>query len=102
MQGIYNYIPETQHVSRVYRVAAVLNLQYVLTCNVISPVKYVLYFYISTFHSMCAVPNTAVFCSSLMPCFPGMLFKYCLSYFEMVPVTPIITGITFAFTFHMS
>ena len=31
------------------------------TCNVISPVKYVLYFYISTSHSMCAVPNTAVF-----------------------------------------
>jgi hypothetical protein len=27
------------------------------TCNVISPVKYVLYFYISTFRSMCAVPN---------------------------------------------
>jgi hypothetical protein len=31
------------------------------TREVISPVKYVLYFYISTFRSMCAVPNTAVF-----------------------------------------
>ena len=30
MQSIYNYIPETNHVSRVYRVAAVRYLQIVL------------------------------------------------------------------------
>jgi len=30
MQGIYNYIPETSHVSRAYSVAAVLYLQFVL------------------------------------------------------------------------
>ena len=30
MQGIYNYIPERNHVSRVYSVAAVLYLQSVL------------------------------------------------------------------------
>jgi len=30
MQGIYNYVPETNHVSRVYCVAAVLYLQVVL------------------------------------------------------------------------
>jgi len=30
MQGIYNYMPETNHVSRVYSVAAVLYLQVVL------------------------------------------------------------------------
>jgi hypothetical protein len=30
MQCIYNYIPETNHVSRVYSVAAVLYLQFVL------------------------------------------------------------------------
>ena len=30
-----------------------------------------LYFYISTFQSMCAVPNIAVFGSSLTSCFPG-------------------------------
>ena len=29
-----------------------------------------------------------------------MLLGYCLSDSEMVPVAPIITGITFAFTFH--
>jgi hypothetical protein len=30
-----------------------------------------------------------------------MLLRYCLSDFEIVPVTPIITGITFAFTFYV-
>jgi hypothetical protein len=30
MHGIYNYIPETNHVSRVHSVAAVLYLQFVL------------------------------------------------------------------------
>ena len=60
-----------------------------------------LYFYISTFRSMCAVPNMAVFCSSLTSWFPGMLLTYFLNVFEIVPVAPIITGITFDFTFHM-
>jgi len=30
MQGIYNYIPETNHVSRVYSVSAVLYIKFVL------------------------------------------------------------------------
>jgi len=30
-----------------------------------------------------------------------MLLKYCLGYFEMDPVAPAITGITFASTFHI-
>jgi hypothetical protein len=29
-----------------------------------------------------------------------MLLKYFLNDFEMVPVAPIITGVTFVFTFH--
>ena len=62
-----------------------------------------LYFYISNFRStsMCAVPNMAVFCSSLISCFPVMLLRYFLKDFQMVPVAPIISGITFVFTFHM-
>ena len=32
-----------------------------------------LHFYINTFQSICAMPNMAVFCSSLTSCFPGML-----------------------------
>ena len=55
--------------------------------------KYVLCFYISTFDSVCAVPNMAGFCSSLITCFPDMLPRYCLSDFEMVAVAPIITGL---------
>ena len=50
---------------------------------------------------MCAVPNMAVFCSSLTLCLPAMLLTYFLNDFEMVPVAPVITGITFIFTFHM-
>jgi len=60
-----------------------------------------LYLYVSTFRSMSAVPSMAVFCSSLTSWFPGMLLTYFLNDFEMVPVAPIIAGITFVFTFHM-
>ena len=60
-----------------------------------------LYFYISTFRNMCAVPNMAVFGSSLTSCFPGILLTYFLNDFEIVPVAPIVTAITFVFTFHM-
>jgi hypothetical protein len=42
-----------------------------------------------------------LFCSSLILCLPGTLLRYCLSDFKMVPIVPIITDITFAFTFHM-
>ena len=38
----------------------------------------------------------AVFCGSLISFFPAMLLRYLLSDFEMVPVAPIITCITFA------
>ena len=60
-----------------------------------------LYFYISTFRSMCAVSHMAVFCSSSTSCFPGMLLTHFYNDYEIVPVAPIITGITFVFTFHM-
>jgi hypothetical protein len=50
---IYNYIPETNHVARVHSVASALYLQSVVsTCNVISPKKYVLHFYTSTYSQM--------------------------------------------------
>ena len=37
MQDIYNYTPETNHVSRVYCVAAVLYLQFVLHVMLLRP-----------------------------------------------------------------
>ena len=48
MQGIYNYIPEANHISRVYGVATVLWLQY-LVHEMLFPMFNVLYFNISMF-----------------------------------------------------
>jgi len=50
---------------------------------------------------MCAVLNMDDFLISLISRHPGMLLRYCLSDFEMVPVLPVIAGITFDVTFHM-
>ena len=100
MQSIYAYIPETNYVPREYSVVAILLFLFMVLISLV-PVLNLLYFYISTFRSMFAVPSMAVFCSSLTSCFPGMLFTYFLNDFGIVPVAPIITGITFVFTFHM-
>jgi len=100
MQGIYTYIPETNYVPREYSVAAILLLLFMVFISLVSVLN-LLYFYISTFRSMCAVPNMAVFCSSLTSCFPGMLLTCFMNDFEIVPVAPNITGITFVFKFQM-
>jgi len=47
IQGIYTYISETNHASRVYVIQF--------------PMLNVMYFYTTTFRSMCAVSNMAVF-----------------------------------------
>jgi len=100
MQGIYTYIPETNCVPREYSVAAILLLLFMVLISLVSVLN-LLYFYISTFRSVCAVPNVAVFCSSSTSCFPGTLLTYFLNDFETGPVAPIITGIAFVFIFHM-
>ena len=100
MQGIYTHISETNYVPREYSVAATLLLLFMVLISLV-PVLNLLYFYISIFRIMCAVPSKAVFCNSLTSWFPGMLLTYFLNDFAMVPVAPIIIGITFVFTFHM-
>ena len=101
MQGIYTHIPETNYVPREYGGAGTFLLfLFVVLISLVSVLN-LLCFYISTFRSMCAVPNMAVFCSSLTSWFPGMLLTYFLNVFEIVPAAPIITGITFVFTFHV-
>jgi hypothetical protein len=75
MQGIYTYIPETNYVSRQHSVAAILLFLFMVHTS-LAPVLNLLHFYISTFRSMCAVPNMAVFCSPLISWFPGMLFMF--------------------------
>ena len=100
MQSIYTYIPQTNCVPREYSVAAILLLLFTVLISSVS-VFNLLYFYISTSRSMCAVLNMAVCCSSFTSCFPGMLLTYFLNNSETVPVATIITGIAFVFTFHM-
>ena len=100
MQGCHTHIPGTNHVPRGYIVAAILCLLFMVPLCLV-PALALLFFHISTFRSMCAVPNMAVFCISLTSWFPGMWLTYFLNDLEMVPVAPIITGITLVFTFHM-
>ena len=54
----------------------------------------VLYDYSSIFGSMCAVGKMAVFCSSLISCFPVMLLGYFLNDFEICSVALTTIGIT--------
>ena len=72
MHGIYTYIPKTNYVPMEYSFAGVLLLLFMVLISLLS-VMNLLYFYVSTFRSMCAVPNMAVFCSSLTSCFPGII-----------------------------
>jgi hypothetical protein len=75
MQGIYNYIPETNHVSRAYSVATMLYLQFMVHV-IFSHMLIVLYFYISRVQSshLCAVPHITFFnvfhwfCAFLLCC----------------------------------
>jgi hypothetical protein len=98
MQGIHTRIPETNPVPRGYIVASILSLLFMVP-QFLVPALALLFFYISTFRNMCAVPNMTVFCSSLTSWFPGMLLTYFLNDLEIVPVAPIITGITLVFKF---
>ena len=67
MQGIYNCIPETNHVSRVCSIAVILYLQFTCMIRVmLFPMLGVLYFYISSFRSMRVVASMAVLCIVLL------------------------------------
>jgi hypothetical protein len=46
-------------------------------------------------------PIWLIFCSSLILCSPVALLKCFMNDFEMVPVSPVITGIIFIFIFHI-
>ena len=103
MQGIYTYIPETNHVPREYSVSAILSLLFMVPISLV-PALVLLYRTLTLALSevrVCAVPNMAVFGSSFTSWFPGMLLMYFLNDFEMVPVAHIITGIILLFTFYV-
>ena len=48
MQGIYTYIPETNHVPREYNVSAILSLLFMVSISLV-PALALFYFYVSTF-----------------------------------------------------
>jgi len=54
------------------------------------PAVSLLFFYVSTFRSMLAVPNMAVFCTSLTSLFPGMSLTYYYYYYFVVIVVVVI------------
>ena len=65
MQGTYNYVPQTHHVCTVRTAAAVLQLQFMLHVMLLNMLN-VLYSYITTLRSVCALPNMADFCGPLI------------------------------------
>ena len=75
MQGIYTYIPETNHVPREHRVAAILGLLFMVLISLV-PALTPLNLYVSAIRGMCAVPNMDVFCSSLT------YYYYSLNYYH--------------------
>jgi hypothetical protein len=56
MQAFHIHIPHTNQVSRLQSVAAMLWLQFMVQI-MLFPTLNVVYFYTSTFRSICAVPN---------------------------------------------
>jgi len=78
MQGIYIYNPESNYVPRDNSVVAILLLLFMVLISLVSVLN-LMYFYISTFRSVSAVTNMAVFWSSLTSCFHDMLLTYFLS-----------------------
>jgi membrane-associated HD superfamily phosphohydrolase len=97
IQGIYNYMPETNHVSRIYSVAAVLYLQFLLHVMLFRPWNMFCTFRLALSVMCMQCPIWLFFCNSLISCFPGMLLRNCLSDFEMVPVAPVINRYHFRF-----
>ena len=99
-QGICNWIPEANPASRVCSFAGVLYLKFMLHV-LLFPMINAMYFHLSTFRSMCPVPNMAVFYISLISCFTAMLLGYFPNDFGMVTISTIITGIIYFLTFHI-
>ena len=80
MQGIYTYIPETKYVPREYSVAAILLLLFMVLISLVSVLN-LLYFYISTFRSMSAVPNIVVSVVPYLHVFLVRIYYYYYYYY---------------------
>jgi hypothetical protein len=72
MQGVYSYVPDVNHVSKVYSVAGILQLQFMVHVTLLPMLNVLLYFYMSTFRI-------------IVQC-PIWLLRYFLNDFEMILV----------------
>ena len=86
-------------VSKAHKVGGVMYLQTVLNIMIISKWN-VLYCYIPTFRNVCSAHYDS-FCSCLISYFAGTFLRYCQCYYDIPPVAPVISGISFACTFYM-
>ena len=59
MQVIHTHIPQTNHVPRGYTVAAILLLLFMVPLSLV-PALALLFFYVSTFRSTCAIPTIVI------------------------------------------
>jgi hypothetical protein len=100
MQGIYTRISETNYVPREYSVAALLLLFMVLISLV--SVLNLLYFYISTFRSVCVCVQCPIWLFSVVPwllVFLAILLTYFLNDFEIIIII-IISSIIIIYSFY--
>lgn len=81
MQCIYNYLHETKHISRLYNVPAILQLQFLLQCNDISQAEcfVLLHHYFPKY--MCSA-QYGCFCSFIQ--FPGMLLRFLIAWYHFM------------------
>ena len=98
MQGIYNYVLETNHISKVHSVAAVLYLHFVVHVMLFRSCSMSCTLALSVVCVQCSIRLLLLFLNLVLSWY---VLRYCLSGFEMVPVAPVIAGITFTFTFHI-
>jgi len=96
-----NYIIESNCVSRVYSVAAILYLQFVLHVMLFRPWNMFCTFTLALSVVFVQCPIWLFFCISLISCFPVMLLRYCLSDFWNGSSCPYYYRYHFVFTFHI-
>jgi hypothetical protein len=101
MQGIYNYMPGTNHVSMAHNVTATLWLQYRAQARQCCFPCQICYTVTSVLPQYACSASMAVCCSSCLSCWPVVLLRYFLNNLQTVSVANIFTGITFVFTFHL-
>jgi len=97
MQDIYNNMPATNHVSRVYSVEAVLYVQFELHVMLFHPWNMFCTF-TSALPSVCLQCKIWLFLQFINFVLSLYVAQVVSEGFEMVPVAPVITSITFAFT----